>query len=345
MSIRRFSLYCSLAVVLGAGTNAPATACEFVHHDGVWALKLNHTEVTRLAAGSRAACDFLPVQAQPYVSGAADAIELVDRIGGGSGVTLISSWSFNPRDIRPLVLLPSGPYADGAIAEYARRNRAVTESVTRLVSDMSHVAIRYHVLKDRFDPAASDADNLARIITQRTSDRIVANTGAMGRYVGSSKAGEGMRMALAAGMKVSLDRSIARGKTDPTLRLPGRIEANRTVAGEWETFALVSNPDGTISLLAHTGHLCAVEGGGYGVIFNRPSVGAWEKFRLVRHKDGTVSLRTENGHYLCAEDGGGGIVRANRTTVGAWETFRMVYVSGGFALQCPNGRYVSAQLK
>jgi alpha-L-fucosidase 2 len=59
--------------------------------------------------------------------------------------------------------------------------------------------------------------------------------------------------------------------------------ANRRYLGQWETFDLLTNADGTISLrsLANGRYVSAEAGGAQPLVANRTSIGQWEKFRLV----------------------------------------------------------------
>ncbi len=59
--------------------------------------------------------------------------------------------------------------------------------------------------------------------------------------------------------------------------------ANRTAIGPWETFQLVTNPNGSISLRAQANgqYVCAEGGGAQPLIANRAAIGTWEQFDLV----------------------------------------------------------------
>ena len=60
--------------------------------------------------------------------------------------------------------------------------------------------------------------------------------------------------------------------------------ANRRYLGNWETYDLVNNSDGTVSLRsqANSRYVTAEAGGGRPLIANRTAIGPWEKFRLIR---------------------------------------------------------------
>ncbi|MFC7762390.1 hypothetical protein ACFQY4_33420 [Catellatospora bangladeshensis] len=59
--------------------------------------------------------------------------------------------------------------------------------------------------------------------------------------------------------------------------------ANRTAIGGWETFALIRNSNGSISLRAQANgrYVVAENGGAAPLIANRTSIGPWEQFDLV----------------------------------------------------------------
>jgi hypothetical protein len=59
--------------------------------------------------------------------------------------------------------------------------------------------------------------------------------------------------------------------------------ANRASAGSWETFQLVTNTDGTVSLRAtvNNRYVAAENAGAAPLIANRTSIGLWERFDLV----------------------------------------------------------------
>ncbi|MEK8106200.1 hypothetical protein NKG94_15330 [Micromonospora sp. M12] len=59
--------------------------------------------------------------------------------------------------------------------------------------------------------------------------------------------------------------------------------ANRPSAGAWETFTLVRNTDGSVSLRAtvNNRYVVAENGGAEALIANRDAVGPWEKFDLI----------------------------------------------------------------
>ena len=59
--------------------------------------------------------------------------------------------------------------------------------------------------------------------------------------------------------------------------------ANRAAVGLWETFARVTNSDGSVSFRAQVNgrYVVAENSGAAPLIANRTAIGAWEKFDLV----------------------------------------------------------------
>jgi glucose/arabinose dehydrogenase len=136
----------------------------------------------------------------------------------------------------------------------------------------------------------------------------------------------------------------------------GVVNANRTVIGPHEKFALVDLNGGALQsgdavhISAPNGvHYVVAEGGGApqgamppnGRVFaNRTVPQQWETF-IIRKADGTsgvignnqpITLQAFLGYYVVAEGGGApqgsvppaGEVWANRTAVGPWETFTLI---------------------
>ena len=100
--------------------------------------------------------------------------------------------------------------------------------------------------------------------------------------------------------------------------------ANRTVAGNWEQFDVISQGGSQVALRSHANnrYVCAESAGAASLIANRTVVGPWETFSLIRNGDGTVSFRAAvNGRYVCAENAGARPLIANRTVIGPWEKF------------------------
>ncbi|WP_426502951.1 fascin domain-containing protein [Dactylosporangium sp. McL0621] len=59
--------------------------------------------------------------------------------------------------------------------------------------------------------------------------------------------------------------------------------ANRTAFGQWETFKLIRNSNGTVSLqaAANNQYVCAENAGAAALIANRTTIGQWEQFDLI----------------------------------------------------------------
>ena len=71
------------------------------------------------------------------------------------------------------------------------------------------------------------------------------------------------------------------------------IYANRPEIGEWETWTLIDNFDGTVSFKAFNGQFLTAEGGGGRECnANRTAIGTWEKFHIDNLPSGKVALRT-----------------------------------------------------
>jgi hypothetical protein len=81
------------------------------------------------------------------------------------------------------------------------------------------------------------------------------------------------------------------------------VYANRLKVGDWETWTLIANSDGTVSFQTHDGHfLCAEQGGGQECQANRTSIGTWEKFYLVNLPDGKIALKThDKGKFVSVQ--------------------------------------------
>ena len=83
------------------------------------------------------------------------------------------------------------------------------------------------------------------------------------------------------------------------------VYANRPQVGDWETWTLIDNNDGTVSFKSFNGnYLSAQQGGGDGnaVYVNRTTIGTWEKFFLVSLPDGRVALKThDKGKFVSVQ--------------------------------------------
>jgi len=120
--------------------------------------------------------------------------------------------------------------------------------------------------------------------------------------------------------------------------------ANASSIATAETFDLITHPDGTVSLRAHSdGNY--VTAGVSSLIASGTTVGVSEAFDLIKNSDGSVSLRAHaNGDYVTAENAGASALIANRAAIGPWEEFDIVYdtVTVSFHAHA-NGDYVTAE--
>lgn len=101
--------------------------------------------------------------------------------------------------------------------------------------------------------------------------------------------------------------------------------ANRTSVGDWESFWIVEQSDGTVGLLAKANfeYACADSGGSSPLIANRTAVGGdWEKYTVIDIGGGyTIFRAAANDQYVCADTGGSDPLIANRAAYGDWESF------------------------
>ncbi|MGB8450922.1 MAG: chitosanase [Anaerocolumna sp.] len=107
--------------------------------------------------------------------------------------------------------------------------------------------------------------------------------------------------------------------------------ANRTSAGDWESFQIINNSDGTISLLSKVNgkYVCADLNQSAKLIARSSTIDTWEKFQKVTQADGTIALKAmANNQYVCCDLNLGAVLYANREAVGgAWETFIVTNVN------------------
>jgi hypothetical protein len=127
----------------------------------------------------------------------------------------------------------------------------------------------------------------------------------------------------------------------------GYLSVYSDTVGPGALFQLVTNADGTVSMLWSGGkYVTAEAAGSQPLAATRSAIGPWEKFNLVDVANTTVSLRAHaNNRYVTAESGGDQPLIANRTGVGAWEQFDLVDAGNGtVALYShANGRFVTAE--
>ena len=104
--------------------------------------------------------------------------------------------------------------------------------------------------------------------------------------------------------------------------------ANRTAIGGWETFDLIHNSDGSISLRAHANGdiVTAGNAGASPLIASQTAIGQREEFTLIRNNDGSISLRAHaNNDIVTADNAGASPLIANRTAIGPGEEFDLIY--------------------
>ena len=104
------------------------------------------------------------------------------------------------------------------------------------------------------------------------------------------------------------------------------IVANRSsCGGAWETFQIVNNNDGTVSLksIANGKYVCAVIDENNQLLPRSESVGTWEKFIIEKISDGEYALYSlANGKYVQANlNDGSKLFATSETVAGAWEVF------------------------
>ncbi|MFR7761520.1 MAG: RICIN domain-containing protein [Eubacterium sp.] len=104
------------------------------------------------------------------------------------------------------------------------------------------------------------------------------------------------------------------------------IVANRSsCGGAWETFQIVTNDDGTVSLrsVSNGKYVCAVIDEKNQLLPRSGSIGTWEKFIIEKISDGEYALYSlANGKYVQANlNDGGKLFATSETVAGAWEVF------------------------
>ena len=104
------------------------------------------------------------------------------------------------------------------------------------------------------------------------------------------------------------------------------IVANRSsCGGAWETFQIVNNNDGTVSLRSvfNGKYVCAVIDENNQLLPRSERVGTWEKFIIEKISNGEYALYSlANGKYVQATlNDGGKLFATSETVAGAWEVF------------------------
>lgn len=106
------------------------------------------------------------------------------------------------------------------------------------------------------------------------------------------------------------------------------IVANRSsCGGAWESFQIVTNDDGTVSLrsVSNGKYVCAVIDEKCQLLPRSDSIGTWEKFIIEKISDGEYALYSiANGKYVQANlNDGGKLYAISETVAGAWEAFKI----------------------
>ena len=86
----------------------------------------------------------------------------------------------------------------------------------------------------------------------------------------------------------------------------GALIANRSAAGQWETFDVINRGGAEVALRSNANgrYVCAESGGNAPLIANRSSIGQWETFEQISNSDGTVSFRSRsNGRFVSSSGG------------------------------------------
>ena len=138
------------------------------------------------------------------------------------------------------------------------------------------------------------------------------------------------------------------------------IVANRdNYSGSWETFYIVNNDDGTVSIKADANnkYICAVLDEENQLTPRSDSISTWEKFKIYKINDSEYGIRSaENGKYVKADlDNGGKLIAGSDSIAGAWEAFNIEKVGdttndnvatfyensnyGGWSVSLPEGTY------
>ena len=138
------------------------------------------------------------------------------------------------------------------------------------------------------------------------------------------------------------------------------IVANRdSYSGSWETFYIVNNDDGTVSIKADVNnkYVCAVLDEENQLTPRSDSISTWEKFKIYKINDSEYGIRSaENRKYVKADlDKGGKLIAGSDSIAGAWEAFHIEKVGdttndnvatfyensnyGGWSVSLPEGTY------
>jgi aryl-phospho-beta-D-glucosidase BglC (GH1 family) len=107
------------------------------------------------------------------------------------------------------------------------------------------------------------------------------------------------------------------------------LSATKTVVpGAGESYKVINNADGTISLqsMANNLYVCADLNNSTKLVPRSSAIGTWEEFKIVTQSDGTVALQAlANNLYVTCDLNNGSVLYANKTSVGgAWEAFNFI---------------------
>lgn len=106
------------------------------------------------------------------------------------------------------------------------------------------------------------------------------------------------------------------------------IVANRdSCGGAWETFRIVNNDDGTVSLksAANGKYVCAVIDENNQLVPRSENIGDWEKFIIEKIADNEYGIYSlANGKYVQANlNDGGKLYAISERVAGSWEAFKI----------------------
>ena len=106
------------------------------------------------------------------------------------------------------------------------------------------------------------------------------------------------------------------------------LVANRDAGSDWESFQVIYNNDGTISLKSKANglYVCADLNQDTKLVARSGEIQAWEKFYKQDYGNGQFALKAvANNNYVKADLNDGGILKANSPSIGgSWESFSFV---------------------
>ncbi len=108
--------------------------------------------------------------------------------------------------------------------------------------------------------------------------------------------------------------------------------ANRSAyGGAWESFSVVNNSDGTISLRsgANNKFVCMVNDGNKHLLARSSAIGTWEKFYLERITSTQFALKSfTNNKYVTINQSASNVLYATADAVNAWEVMYIYRTNG-----------------